>query len=181
MNERIKRLRKILGLTQQEFADRIGMKRNTIANYETDRNSPSNSVITLICKTFNVSEEWLRDGMGEVFNPTPSAALDALARERSMTYSDYTIIEKFLNLNPQNRQIIAEFMMEVATALNSLEASLDRIVFSQQKSVEDLVSQYAQDSKLYKDLNDLENIQKLLLLQTIAEKSDEESKGNVEN
>ncbi len=48
MNERIKKLRKALDLTQQEFADKIGMKRNTVANYETDRNEPSNSVISLM-------------------------------------------------------------------------------------------------------------------------------------
>lgn len=67
MNHRIKELRKALSLTQQEFADRIGMKRNTIANYEIDRNEPSNSVITLICREFNVSEHWLRTGEGEMF------------------------------------------------------------------------------------------------------------------
>ncbi len=67
MNHRIKELRKALSLTQQEFADRIGMKRNTIANYEIDRNEPSNSVITLICREFNVSENWLRTGEGEMF------------------------------------------------------------------------------------------------------------------
>lgn len=67
MNERIKKLRKTLDLTQQEFADKIGMKRNTIANYETDRNEPSNSVISLICRIFNVSETWLRFGEGEMF------------------------------------------------------------------------------------------------------------------
>ncbi len=68
MNERIKQLRKFLNLTQQEFADRIKMKRNTIANYETDRNEPSNSVVSLICREFNVSERWLRNGEGEMFN-----------------------------------------------------------------------------------------------------------------
>jgi len=67
MNERIKKLRKSLGLTQQEFANRIGMKRNTVANYEIDRNEPSNSVIALICREFNVSEIWLRTGEGEMF------------------------------------------------------------------------------------------------------------------
>lgn len=67
MNQRIKKLRKALDLTQQEFADKIGMKRNTVANYETDRNEPSNSVISLICREFNVSETWLRTGEGEMF------------------------------------------------------------------------------------------------------------------
>ena len=55
MDERLKKLRRILDLTQQEFADRIGCKRNTIAKYETNTNVPSTAVITLICKTFNVN------------------------------------------------------------------------------------------------------------------------------
>lgn len=69
MKERIKEIRKKLDLTQQEFADRIGIKRNTIANYETGRNDPVNSVISLICREFSVSEEWLRYGTGEMFMP----------------------------------------------------------------------------------------------------------------
>ena len=67
MNERLKKLRKALDLTQQEFADRIGTKRNTIAKHETDTNVPSAAVISLICREFNVNEEWLRDGTGEMF------------------------------------------------------------------------------------------------------------------
>lgn len=69
MNERLKILRKTLGLTQQEFADRIGSKRNTVAKYETDANTPSTAVISLICREFNVNEEWLRNGTGEMFLP----------------------------------------------------------------------------------------------------------------
>ena len=67
MNERLKRLRKTLDLTQQEFADKIGSKRNTVAKYETDTNTPSAAVISLICREFNVNEEWLRTGEGEMF------------------------------------------------------------------------------------------------------------------
>lgn len=67
MNERIKELRKHLGLTQQEFADKLGVKRGTVANYELIRNEPSNSVVSLICREFNVNETWLRTGEGEMF------------------------------------------------------------------------------------------------------------------
>lgn len=67
MNERLKELRKELKLTQQEFADRIGSKRNTIAKYETATNTPSTAVVSLICKEFNVNENWLRNGIGEMF------------------------------------------------------------------------------------------------------------------
>ena len=67
MNERIKQLRKTLGFTQQEFAERIGVKRNTIAQYETGRNEPIGSVLNLICKEYNVNPDWLRNGSGEMF------------------------------------------------------------------------------------------------------------------
>lgn len=69
MDERIKELRKALGLTQQKFADAIGVRQNTVAQYEMGRNPPNDTVITLICREFNVSEEWLRTGNGEMFQP----------------------------------------------------------------------------------------------------------------
>lgn len=67
MNERLKKLRKTLDMTQQEFADRIGIKRNSLANYETGRNTPIDAIIVSICREFNVNEEWLREGKGEIF------------------------------------------------------------------------------------------------------------------
>lgn len=67
MNDRIKKVRTALGLSQQEFADRIGIKRGAVANYEVGRNEPIDAVISLICREFNVSERWLRTGEGEMF------------------------------------------------------------------------------------------------------------------
>ncbi|NDO51141.1 helix-turn-helix transcriptional regulator [Lachnospiraceae bacterium MD335] len=67
MEKRIKQLRKELGLTQQELADKIGIKRTTIATYESGRNTPIDAVISLICREFNVNEEWLREGSGDMF------------------------------------------------------------------------------------------------------------------
>ncbi len=66
MHQRIKELRKHLGLTQQEFADRLGIKRNTIATYEIGRSTPIDAVISLICREFGVNETWLRTGEGEM-------------------------------------------------------------------------------------------------------------------
>lgn len=67
MQERIKELRKALGLTQQKFADALGVKQNTIAQYESGRNAPIDAVVSLICREFNVNEEWLRTGEGAMF------------------------------------------------------------------------------------------------------------------
>lgn len=67
MKKRIKKLRMEVGLTQQKFADRLGLKRQTIASYEIGNIEPSDSTMLLICREFNVREEWLRNGTGEMF------------------------------------------------------------------------------------------------------------------
>lgn len=118
MHDRIKKLRKALDLTQQEFADRIGIKRNTIANYETGRNDPIDSVVSLICREFNVNEKWLRFGDGEMFKAAPSCALDALSNTYHLTYGEYVLIEKFVNMKPESRQIIMDYIKEVAAAIS---------------------------------------------------------------
>ena len=71
MKERIKDLRNSLKMTQQKFADRLGLKRQTIAAYEIGNIVPSDSTLLLICKEFNVNEEWLRSGTGEMFKVIP--------------------------------------------------------------------------------------------------------------
>ncbi len=69
MKDRLKILRKTLKLTQEEFAARIGIKRNSYANYEIGRNKPIDAVVFSICREYGVSETWLRTGEGEMFLP----------------------------------------------------------------------------------------------------------------
>lgn len=73
MNERIKQLRKHLGLNQTEFGARIGVKQTTIAGYERGASTPLDAVVSAICREFNVSERWLREGEGEMFLPQDDA------------------------------------------------------------------------------------------------------------
>lgn len=67
VGSRIKELRKSQNLTQQAFADRLGIQRGIIGKYEVDVSAPSDAVISLISRTFNAREAWLRDGTGEMF------------------------------------------------------------------------------------------------------------------
>ena len=78
MNQRIKQLRRILDLTQQDFAERIGMKQNSIALIESGKRNISNQAVLSICREFNVNETWLRTGEGEMFN--------ALSRDEQIAY-----------------------------------------------------------------------------------------------
>ena len=106
MNERIKQLRKALGLTQQEFAERVGIKRNAVANYETGRNEPIGSVVNLICNEYNVNPDWLRDGTGEMFIDPATFSLDEYAQANKLTKTEISIIRGFMELDPGVRSAI---------------------------------------------------------------------------
>lgn len=102
MDKRLKELRKQLGLTQQEFAERLGIKRNAVTNYEVGRNEPADMVISLICREFNVSERWLRTGEGEPF----------VKKSRSDEIFEY--VERIQGVNDN-------FKAQFAAALTALE------------------------------------------------------------
>ena len=67
MNDRIKELRKELGLSGEKFGERIGVKKAAISKIESGVVGLSDSNILAICREFNVNEEWLRYGTGEMF------------------------------------------------------------------------------------------------------------------
>lgn len=95
IGERIKRVRKERELTQQKFAEAIGVKQNTVAQYEIGRNEPIETVIALICSRFNVDEKWLRTGEGDgPFVP--------LSREAEIAQ----IVGQFMNSSPEREALI---------------------------------------------------------------------------
>lgn len=67
MHERIKQIRKALNLTQEEFGKRIGYTRGAVTNIELQKVEPKPLMLDLICREFNVNEQWLRTGEGEMF------------------------------------------------------------------------------------------------------------------
>lgn len=67
MNERIRRIRKELNLTQQEFADSLDTSRNNVAGWETGTRTPSATALALICTRHNVNKDYLFEGEGEMF------------------------------------------------------------------------------------------------------------------
>ena len=71
MKEEILAVRKTLKLNQEEFAERLGMKRTTLSMIEVGDNVLTEKNIKLVCMTFNVNENWLRTGKGEMFAASP--------------------------------------------------------------------------------------------------------------
>lgn len=73
MHERLKTLRKTLGLKQRELAERLGVTIGLVGNWEAGSQPISKPRIYQICKEFGVRREWLEDGKGEMLEP-PSEA-----------------------------------------------------------------------------------------------------------
>lgn len=147
MSERIKRIRKMLDLTQQEFADRIGIKRNTIANYESGRNEPVDSVISLICREYGVNEIWLRTGEGEMFTPNPTTELDALKERYGLSQAECSLIDVFINMNEKDRKTVLDFVVHAADSIREND-----LFFGVPETPEELEAKYPPVRAIKKDV-----------------------------
>lgn len=67
MNERIKLLRKELSLTTEAFGEKLGITRSAVSNIENGHRAVTPQMFKSICREFNINEEWLRTGNGEMF------------------------------------------------------------------------------------------------------------------
>lgn len=115
MNERIKELRKALGLNQTEFGEKIGIKQGSVAGYESGVRTPLDSVILSMCREFNVSEKWLRTGEGEMFLPVPEedevASYVAELLEPDNPFSDLIVqvMRTYSQLDSKSQEVLLEF------------------------------------------------------------------------
>lgn len=120
ISKRLKQLRKYLDLTQAEFGEKIGVKGNTVTNYENGRRTLSEQTIKSICREFNVSYAWLVEGIEPMFsetdnttmlidrilageNETAKSVFKAFAR---LSESDWQIVEKIIDsINEQKNKV----------------------------------------------------------------------------
>lgn len=104
VGKRIRQLRRALDLTQQAFADRLGVSRGNIGSYETDKSNIGPAAFSLICREFNVSEVWLRTGKGEMFEADTTLELGEYVRAKGATDLEEEIIRAWFDLPKDERQ-----------------------------------------------------------------------------
>ena len=113
MKERIRELRKHLNMTMDEFGARIGLSKAAISLIESGRNGARDQTIFAICREFGVNEQWLRTGEGEMFEQTRASVLDRLSTEYDLSREQRSVIEAFLDLDPQERDVILKYVHNV--------------------------------------------------------------------
>lgn len=113
MKDRIREVREHFGLSMEKFGSRIGIGKASISLLESGKNNPSVQTITLICREFGVNERWLRTGEGEMFEQTRASVLDRLSTEYDLSREQRSVIEAFLDLDPQERDVILKYVHNV--------------------------------------------------------------------
>lgn len=110
MKDRLRELRKNLKLSGEKFGERIGIGRSAVSNLESGRNNLTEPIILAICREFNVNEEWLRFGNGEMFLPvdreTEIAKLTKnLLLEEEDSFKN-RVISVLANLTPEQWEVL---------------------------------------------------------------------------
>ena len=117
-NDRVKALRKELGLTMEKFGDRIGVKKSAISDIENGRNRVSDQVFKSICREFNVSSDWLRDGTGDMFitlsrNESIAYFVEELMKEERASFK-VRLIDVLSKLDEDEWQVLADLAKRLA-------------------------------------------------------------------
>lgn len=109
--ERIREVRKNLGLTLEKFGEKIGMKKNSVSQLENGKNSVTEQVVKAICREYNVDYMWLTTGDGEMFIDTDDDFIERI--DRIMAGED------------EARKNLFKFMLELS---DEDIAALDRLM-----------------------------------------------------
>ena len=118
INQRIKTIRKQLGLNQTEFGEKIGLAQTGVSWIEKDGNTVIEQNIRLICETFGINEAWLRTGEGE--REAVSAASDPflpLRQKHQLSFIEEQVLRIYFKLDETARASVCQYVQTVAEAI----------------------------------------------------------------
>lgn len=109
MKERLKLIRKTLKLSQEEFGNKIGIKSKAhISSLEIGKRSITDRIVSDICREFNVNEEWLRNGIGEMFVEPDTFSLDEYLQKRKVSDIELDIIKAYFDIPADIRSTLVD-------------------------------------------------------------------------
>lgn len=113
LSKRLVKIRETLKISQDELGTKIGISRFSVSNYESGKRNITERVIKDICREFDVNEEWLRTGEGEMFVELPEGTelgkyiADVIGGEDDFIKN---IIISYMKLDEKNKKIIRDFV-----------------------------------------------------------------------
>ena len=120
MKDRLRELRECLNLSRASFGEKIGVSGDVINNLERGRVEMKELTFNLIVKTYNVSPDWLRSGIGDMFR-SDNGPLDDLAEKYDLSDADVILMERFMKLDKRQRDLVTDFISQVAQEMKEKE------------------------------------------------------------
>lgn len=115
LNERIKEVRKKLGLSQKDFAEKVGISQRSVSWGEQPGNNVPDSTIKSLCIVFRINETWLRTGDGDMLIEPDTFSLDQYAKERGASELELAIAKAYFDL-PQD--VRSQMLAKLKSLLN---------------------------------------------------------------
>lgn len=112
--ERIRNIRVTLNMTLEQFGSRVGVTKVAISNIEKGNRNVTEQMRKSICREFNVNYDWLVYGEGEMFSELPKTILDELCRQYDLDAIDRRLIQEYVKLDKQSRQVLKDYIKKVA-------------------------------------------------------------------
>lgn len=112
---RIKELRKTLGLSQEAFGKKLGITGGGVSKIENGERTLTEQIALSICREFRVNYYWLTEGKGEMFSGTPQNVVDEIAEDYNLDDIDKKIIEVYLELSADDREVIKKYLKNIFT------------------------------------------------------------------
>lgn len=106
--ERVKEIRKALGLTLDKFGEKVGVKKQTVSRIENGVNNVTDQMVLSICREFNVNYDYLMNGEGEMFDDLPQTVLDELCVQYDLDDLDRTLVEMYIEMPEQVRDYLKQ-------------------------------------------------------------------------
>ncbi len=114
MNNRIKALRKELGLSQRKFGEILGVTDVAISRLEKGDRSLTKQMFISICREFKINEEWLRTGIGEMFNYSKEdTLLDKALSEYKLDDFQKNLVKEYLSLSLEQKNAVKSFLNKI--------------------------------------------------------------------
>ena len=106
--ERVKEIRKALGLTLDRFGEKVGVKKQTVSRIENGVNNVTDQMALSICREYNVNYDYLMNGEGEMFDDLPQTVLDELCVQYNLDDLDKSLVEMYLEMPEQVRDYLKQ-------------------------------------------------------------------------
>lgn len=124
LNERIREVRKYLGLSQKDFAEKVGISQRSVSWGEQPGNNVPDSTVKSLCIVFRINEAWLRTGEGDMLEQPETFSLDQYLKENGCTALEMEIVKAYFELDMDTRQkVFDHFQARLSAAKERLTAA----------------------------------------------------------